>query len=583
MEAGHEASLASCDGLYDRCIVKEAFGVQPGLERQQAEHVCRTCRGERQSPDSSAYGVPSVDLRDHITPQVEEQAQAVLDTVRHDPSLAEIDGVKLGKLALADLLLGMKLLPDEPLDEPSRLRLSETLHSALTTYLAVKRILQDGGFTDLAVFNLYASNAAAYMAARRLGLGAKVLSMPSLLGVDGRFSWITTASGYQAAAQLLEDWPKWRSCPLTPDEVKAVGDDMLFRPTGRNIHIYSPARKSTGELLGKLDLDPARPLLVAFTSSPDECFAAQAREEGLEGPPVEFPANRPFEDQAEWLRFLYRYAAARDDLQLVVRIHPREDSNKRDGRRSAHFSRLAATADELPANARLIMPQDDVSSYDLLEMSDLVLISWSTIGIEAARMGLPVLAAFQGFAPCPTGDFIQEAPTLEEYRTLLDRMAGTSPGLDSVIHAFRWYYYSRMAGAIPYCDVLPDADLQKLPPFRRPIATDLLELALFGTKPIERIRLAERLSWKSEAMADVEGELIRTELRRYLHYLFTGRDAPDYRLTITTGTTAAAPAGAATLSVDGLECRFTTSDGSFGRLSRAARRIGFLAAQEIDI
>ena len=79
-----------------------------------------------------------------------------------------------------------------------------------------------------------------------------------------------------------------------------------------------------------------------------------------------------------------------------MRIHPREGVNKRESVASQHLTRLREAFGKPYANCRFIWPADPVSSYDLGEAADVVLTSWSTIGLEMPATGAPVLVAFNG-------------------------------------------------------------------------------------------------------------------------------------------------------------------------------------------
>src|SRR5205807_8907478 len=101
------------------------------------------------------------------------------------------------------------------------------------------------------------------------------------------------------------------------------------------------------------------------------------------------------------------YVESHDDLQLAVRIHPREGPNKREGGTSQHLQKLRREFGAYQhARVRIIWPEDKTSSYDLGEAADLALVSWSSIGLELARLGVPVLTSTRGIGFLPEGDFL---------------------------------------------------------------------------------------------------------------------------------------------------------------------------------
>src|SRR5262249_46386450 len=124
----------------------------------------------------------------------------------------------------------------------------------------------------------------------------------------------------------------------------------------------------------------------ATLSSPDERFAAQTV--GAQGSDEDLL----FPKQIDWIRALLRFVASRPDLFLLIRVHPREFPNKREGVLSQNAGLLAKTLETLPPNSRVNWPADQVSLYDLANYTDVVLNSWSSAGKEMALLGIPVVA-----------------------------------------------------------------------------------------------------------------------------------------------------------------------------------------------
>jgi hypothetical protein len=89
---------------------------------------------------------------------------------------------------------------------------------------------------------------------------------------------------------------------------------------------------------------------------------------------------------------------------------------------------------------RFVPAEAPINSYDLLEEARLVLPFVSTIGIEAAALGKPVVVG--GAVYYADLGFVWSASTREEYTNLLTRGArGELPELpDQRDHAWRCYY-----------------------------------------------------------------------------------------------------------------------------------------------
>ena len=96
-----------------------------------------------------------------------------------------------------------------------------------------------------------------------------------------------------------------------------------------------------------------------------------------------------FKSMLDWVEQAVRIAAAAD-LTLVVRAHPAEQRwGSLDDVRQVVGSRLGA----LPANVRFVSAREALSSYAIVDMSDLVLTYTTTVGLEAAVRGKHVAVA----------------------------------------------------------------------------------------------------------------------------------------------------------------------------------------------
>ncbi|MEA4907858.1 MAG: hypothetical protein VB089_09560 [Anaerolineaceae bacterium] len=131
---------------------------------------------------------------------------------------------------------------------------------------------------------------------------------------------------------------------------------------------------------------------------------AQARSElGLDDRPVVLLATNVLGDSltlgrqvfsksmAEWITRTVQYFFERPDVQLVVRIHPGEVLTH--GVSMADVVRNVSP--KLPEHIRLIGPKDPVNTYDLVEVADLGLVYTTTVGLEMAMSGVPVIVAGQ--------------------------------------------------------------------------------------------------------------------------------------------------------------------------------------------
>ncbi len=97
------------------------------------------------------------------------------------------------------------------------------------------------------------------------------------------------------------------------------------------------------------------------------------------------------ETMTEWLQETVTHFSLRPQVQLVVRIHPGERYTQ--GPSVADVVRQALP--DLPEHIHLIPAAAPVNTYDLIEIADLGLVYTTTVGMEMAMSGVPVVVAGQ--------------------------------------------------------------------------------------------------------------------------------------------------------------------------------------------
>ncbi len=93
------------------------------------------------------------------------------------------------------------------------------------------------------------------------------------------------------------------------------------------------------------------------------------------------------DSMTEWLERTVRYFANHPDIQLVVRIHPGELITK--GPSVADVVHKALPS--LPEHIHLVPADARVNTYDIVEIADLGLVYTTTVGLEMAMSGVPVI------------------------------------------------------------------------------------------------------------------------------------------------------------------------------------------------
>jgi hypothetical protein len=567
VELGQQVLMVRCHGLFNRCPVMDMFDLPYQGADEDKRQACGRCL-HASNVVLSEYGLPAIALKDFLTPAVTERLAAVKQEVATDPRRFTFDGIAFGELCTQDLALGTKVSDFSEVSGEHHLAFCQYIFNAVASYLLTGALMAQVPVAKLVTHNDYGLLVGARLAAQRRGVPAWTVSFASHLVVDRRRLLLLPEPIRASDRATSADWPRFRDLALPEAVVKELTDDTLARLGSKGSHVYSPAKTFAGpDLHAQLGIPAGKTLLVAYTSSLDERLAAIAMENALALPAP--PVQQPFADQIDWLAELCRFVEASDRYFLVVRVHPREGANKRERRVSQHLVKLRASFDRPFANCRFVWPEDKVSSYDLGEIADVVLTSWSTIGIELARLGVPVLTSTHGMAPWPDDDFQVWGGTREGYFRHLVQLAQRAPDWQPLLHAHRWAHLHILARAVVLDDVVPAHDFDGVPEFRLPRAARAIGRSLIeGVQTREQARQALAAGQGGAAGAREQAALAR-QLRRVLHYLFTGQDRDDdYQLTVVP-VTAGRP-----VDLEALAAR-TAGDGAAAVIVAEGRRLHF--------
>lgn len=147
-----------------------------------------------------------------------------------------------------------------------------------------------------------------------------------------------------------------------------------------------------------------------------------------------------FRNLREWITETVKWFAARDDWQLIIRVHPAE---QRYGTREPVASVVRAALPEPGANVFVIEADDPINTYSVMPVADLGIVYTSTTGLEMAVLGVPTLCA--GRAHYRGKGFTMDPESAEEYFAMIARYDPAA--------AKRWASQQRKTAAL-YFDYL---------------------------------------------------------------------------------------------------------------------------------
>ena len=142
----------------------------------------------------------------------------------------------------------------------------------------------------------------------------------------------------------------------------------------------------------------------------------------------------------EWITKTVQYFAKRTDVQLVIRVHP--------GERLVPQAKSMATVvkealPEIPSHIHVIGAMDNINTYDLIEIANVGLAYTTTVGLETAMNGRPVISC--GHTHYRGRGITLDPNTWDEYYATLEKVLSDIPAhqMNEKQIEFAWNYAYR--------------------------------------------------------------------------------------------------------------------------------------------
>ena len=348
------------------------------------------------------------------------------------------------------------------------------LHGAVLSYLAVKRILGAQHYDRVYIYN---GRWSMVRSAVRACEAARVPYYTHERGSDfGKFALYRDVLPHDkrdfqkqvhVASAALESQP----------EARAIAERFFHERRQRvekNWFSYTKAQEQ-----GRVPADWSRAArrIVFFTSSE---FENAAIGEGTCG--------RIYPSQLQGARRIAQHLARHDpEAHLWVRIHPNDS-----GPQTSQLWTGIATGH---ANVTVVLPEEKIDSYSMLEGADLIITFGSTVGIEATFWERPAVCADHSFYDGHDAHY-EAQDEAELFRLITTRALPPKPRA----HALRFgYYLNTFGGEFLHfaTDKISDYDFQS--PFRgrclKPDHADLRKrlVELYNSDDLPRAEAVARL------------------------------------------------------------------------------------------
>ncbi|MBC7542251.1 MAG: hypothetical protein H7338_05935, partial [Candidatus Sericytochromatia bacterium] len=439
---GTSVAIVVCNGIRSRCSLEL---LRPQVGARTATCITCVANTEEALADWAGTRADVSYLGDWVDPHQLASAETAIAALTDEALLTyTFDGLPLGSwinIALRVDYFGelWRELPDWP--AKARLWLQSTVATALAASAYFRRERPD---SVLVLSGITPSERAIWALAERHGVRC-----------------VMYEGGQRPAAIILRDrspaclydfspeWHDWANVPLSIAE-SCILDQTLHtrrRSGPQSLFVLSPPETTDlAAVRAELGLTTGRPVLVAFPS----CSADAS---GV--------ADAAFPSQTAWLEACVAFAVTHPEVDLVVRVHPAEEvfSTNRGGRHYLSRNRaadvIARRWPQLPANVRVVPAASATSSYDLVQLATLVLTYVSTLGLEAAALGPPVITAARPHY-CDVG-FVWPVASAATFVVLLERQLAEPAAPPYGRELARRYMYFWLLRCTPTLPGLPSA------------------------------------------------------------------------------------------------------------------------------
>jgi hypothetical protein len=158
-----------------------------------------------------------------------------------------------------------------------------------------------------------------------------------------------------------------------------------------------------------------------------------------------------FKNNFEWIDETISIFSKLSNSHLIIKFHPRIGKTFRDGFRSDIYETYKKKYfNSQYKNVTILDPETSISSYDLADICDLALVGWGTIGLELARLGVPVIVAMQSFmSTSPNLNLLKVPKNKIDYLKLIIKNLDKNENLymSDIIDVFRWYHLHKLSNA----------------------------------------------------------------------------------------------------------------------------------------
>jgi hypothetical protein len=390
-----------CDEFLPTCMLTKIKQIQPkDLSLINKQPRCNDCFNNGQKYFKHLDFKKKL-FSNFVSEEKKELINNICNNINFKNALNyKINNVKIGEEAYAGCLryYGREEISRE---EYKLEILRKFLKSALLTYYSFNKLLDEKKY-DCVVYShgIYVPHGIINQILKNKNIRS-VVYIPSYR----KNTFIFSHNDTYHRTMIDEENIKWKNIKFEEREKKILKDYLFSRRHGTNDWItFNTDNEYDYDLISKKNnIKKNKKTILLLTS-----VIWDAR--------LHYSSNA-FPSMIDWIIETIKYYEKKNDIQLIVRIHPAEITGDVPSRQKVEEEILERIS-QLPENIILIKPDNPASTYTLIENSNLILIYNTKTGIEAAASGKKIVVA--GEAWIRNKGFSLDASNKEDYFKILN-------------------------------------------------------------------------------------------------------------------------------------------------------------------
>lgn len=391
----YEVITVTCGALFpEHCTVRESRNRKLGSFANKSKIDCIDCRfagNLTKVAIGAKFEGRSYELGKLISGAMRSSIDAVLADSFRKPITEvmeeTIGGIPVGKFAMYETLLKFKKLSLD-FSVVERDYFNAQMQNVLLVQAAAIKFFETSNVSDLVVYSpQYAiNNAFAHVAQEK---GVRVVFAEGSSNIYERDSHVRLWDWgkYGLLNPAVQKWPGVDEFRASDQEIDRVRRHFSQIALGASHSVYSPSDREGLDIRVTLGIPVEKKIAVLALSSYDEVFAAIVIGAF---PEYKFKSS-VFDDQFDWVTATIDWARSRDDIFLVVRLHPRDLPNHREDQRSEQINKWESLLQSLPPNVVIDHPSKRIPISAYWNHSSVWITGWSSTALEALHQGIEVV------------------------------------------------------------------------------------------------------------------------------------------------------------------------------------------------